>query len=110
MEGVEDQAEDPEGPPEQQHADPGGELSIAEIQEIFEAQVLAMSGRAGPGATSIITCPAYGKERHSREVCWVLYPHNAPEWLQEKLKSKSIGKGGRAKPPAQVGCRGKGGP
>ena len=48
-------------------------LSIAEIQENCEAQVLAMSGRAGTGAGSIPKCPACGKGRHSRETCWVLH-------------------------------------
>ena len=36
-----DKAEDPEGHQDQEQADP--ELSIAEFQEICEAQVLAMS-------------------------------------------------------------------
>ena len=60
VEGVEDmdKAEDPEGHQDQEQADP--ELSIAEIQEICEAQVLAMSGRAGAGASSIPKCPACG--------------------------------------------------
>ena len=108
MEGVEDmdKAEDPEGHQDQEQADP--ELSIAEIQEICEAQVLAMSGRAGAGASSIPKCPACGKGTHSREDCWVLHPHKAPEWLQDKLKSKKIGKGGQAKPAAQGGGKGKG--
>ena len=108
MEGVEDmdKTEDPEGHQDQEQADP--ELSIAEIQEICKAQVLAMSGRAGAGASSIPKCPACGKGRHSREDCWVLHPHKAPEWLQDKLKSKKIGKGGQAKPPAQGGGKGKG--
>ena len=108
MEGVEDmdKAEDPEGHQDQEQADP--ELSIPEIQEICEAQVLAMSGRAGAGASSIPKCPACGKGRHSREDCWVLHPHKAPEWLQDKLKSKKIGKGGQAKPAAQGGGKGKG--
>ena len=61
MEGVEDpdKAEDPEGHQHQEQADP--ELSIAKIQEICEARVLAMSGRAGAGASSILKCPACGK-------------------------------------------------
>ena len=103
MEGVEDmeKAEDPEGHQDQEQANP--ELSIAETQEICEAQVLAMSGRAGAGASSSAKCPACGKGRHSREDCWVLHPHKAPEWLQDKLKSKKIAKGGRAKPAAQGG-------
>ena len=44
VEGVEDmdKAEDPEGHQDREQADP--ELSIAKIQEICEAQVLAMSG------------------------------------------------------------------
>ena len=43
LEGVEDmdKTEDPEGHQDQVQADP--ELSIAEIQEICQAQVLAMS-------------------------------------------------------------------
>ena len=100
MEGVVDmdKTEDPEGHQDQEQADP--ESSIAEIQEIREAQVLAMSGRAGTGASSIAKCPACGKGRHSREDCWVWYPHEAPKWLQDKLKSKKVGKGGQAKPPA----------
>ena len=108
MEGVEDmdKAEDPEGLQDQAQADP--EVSIAEIQEICEAQVLAMSGRAGAGASSIPRCPACGKGRHSREDRWVLHPHKAPEWLQDTFKSKKIGKGGQAKPPARVGGKGKG--
>ena len=84
------------------------ELSIAEIQEFCEAQVLAISGRAGAGASSIRKCLACGKGRHSREDCWVLHPHKAPEWLQDKLKSKKIGKGGQAKPAPQGGGKGKG--
>ena len=108
MEGVEDmdKAEDPEGHQDQEQADP--ELSIAEIQDICEAQVLGMSGRAGAGASSIPRCPACGKGRHSREDCWVLHPHKAPDWLQDKLKSDEIEKGGQAKPPAQGGGKGKG--
>ena len=108
MEGVEDmdKAEDPEGHQDQEQVNPG--LSIAEIQEICEAQVLAMSGRAGAGASSIPKCPACGKGRHSREDWWVLHPHKAPEWLQDKLKSKKFGRGGQAKPPAQGGGKGKG--
>ena len=109
-EGVDnmDKAEDPEGHQDQEQADP--ELSIAEIQEMCAAQVLTMSGRAGPGVSSIPKCPACGKGRHSREDCWVLHPHKAPEWLQDKRKSKSkkIGKGGQAKPHAQGGGKGKG--
>ena len=107
MEGVEDmdKAEDPEGHQDQEQADP--ELSIAEIQEICEAQVLAMSGRAGAGASCIPKCPACGNRRHSCEDGWVLHPQKAPEWLQVKLKSKKIGKGGQAKPHAQGGCKGK---
>ena len=75
MEGVEDmgKAEDPEGDQDQEQADP--ELSIAEIQEICEAQVLATSGRAGAGASSILKCVACGKGRHSPGDCWVLHPH-----------------------------------
>ena len=108
MEGVEDmdKAGDPEGHQDQEQADQ--ELGIAEIQEICEAQVLAMSGRAGASASSIPKCPACGKGRHGREDCWVLYPHKAPEWLQDKLKSKKIGKGGQGKPTAQGGGKGKG--
>ena len=108
MEGVEDmdKTEDPKGHQDQEQADP--ELSIAEIQEICEAQVLAMSGRAGAGASSILKCPACGKGRHSREDCWVLHPHKAPEWLQDKVKLKKTGKGGQAKSPAQGGGKGKG--
>ena len=108
MEGVEDmdKTEDPEGHQDQEQADP--ELSIADIQEICEAQVLAMSGRAGAGASSIPKRPACGKGRHSREDCWVLHPHKAPEWLQDKLKSKKMGKSGQAKPAAQGGGKGKG--
>ena len=108
MEGVEDmdKTEDPEGHQDQDQAD--SELSIAEIQEICEAQVLAMSVRAGAGPSSIPKCPACGKGRHSREDYWVLDPHKAPEWLQDKLKSKKIGKGGQAKPAAQGGAKGKG--
>ena len=88
MERVEDmdKAENPEGHEDQEQADP--ELSIAEIQGICEAGVLAMSGRAGAGASSIPKCPACGRGRHSREDCWVLHSHKAPEWLQDKLKSK----------------------
>ena len=108
MEGVEDmgKAEDPEVHQDQEQADP--ELRIAKIQETCEAQVLAMSGRAGAGASSIPKCPACGKGRHSRQDCRVLHPHKASEWLQDKLKSKKIGKGGQAKPAAQGGGKGKG--
>ena len=108
MEGVGDmdKAEDPEGHQDQEQADP--ELSIAEIQEICEAQMLAMSGRAGASASCIPKCPACGKGRHSRKDCWVLHPHKAPEYLQNNLKSKKIRKGGQAKPPAQGGGKGKG--
>ena len=69
MEGVGDMdiTEDPEGHQDQEKADT--ELSIPEIQETCEAQVLAMSARAGAGASSIPRCPACGKERHSREDC-----------------------------------------
>ena len=58
IEGVQDmdKAEDPEGHQDQERGDP--ELTIAEVQEICEAQVLAMSGRAGAGASSIPKCPA----------------------------------------------------
>ena len=107
-EGVEDmeKTEDSEGHQDQEQADK--ELSIAEIQEICEAQVLAMSGRAGAGASSIPKSLACGMGRHSREDCWVLHPHKAPEWLQDKLKSKKMGKGGQAKPTAQGGGKGKG--
>ena len=101
-----DKAEDPKGHQDQEQADP--ELCIAEIQEICEAQVLAMSGRAGAGASSTQKCPACGKVGHSLEDCWVLHPHKAPEWLQDKLKSKKIAKGSQAKPPAQGGGKGKG--
>ena len=94
-----DKAEDPEGHQDPEQAGPG--LSIAEIQEICEAQRSAMSGRAGACASSIPKCPACGKGRHSGEDCWVLHSHRAPEWLQNKLKSKKIGKGGQAKPHAQ---------
>ena len=66
-----------------------------------------MSGRAGAGASSILKCPACGKGRRGRETCWVLHPHKAPEWLQDKLKSKKIGKGGQAKPHVQGGGAGK---
>ena len=78
MEGDEDmdKAEDPEGHQEQEQAD--SELSIADIQHICEAQVLAISGRAGAGANLIPKCPACGKGRHSREDCWVLHPHKTP--------------------------------
>ena len=108
MEGVEDmdKAEDPEGHQDQEQG--ARELSIAEIQEICEAQVLAMSRRAGAGASSIPKCPTCGKGRHSREDCWVLHPHKAPGWLQNKLNSKKIGEGGQAKPPAQGDGKGKG--
>ena len=108
MEGVHDmdKAEHPEGHQDQEQADP--ELSIAEIQEICEVKVLAMSGRAGAGASSIPKCPACGKGRHNREDCWVLHPHKAPEWLQDKLKSKKTEKGSQAKPPAHGGGKGKG--
>ena len=108
MEGVKDmdKAEGPEDHQDQEHADP--ELSIAEIQKICEAQVLATSGRAGAGASSIPKCAACCKGRHSCEDVRVLYPHKAPEWLQDKLKSKKIGKGGQAKPPAHGGGKGKG--
>ena len=108
MEGVEDmdKAENPEGHQDQEQADL--ELVIAEIQEICEAQVLAMLGRARAGASSIPKCRACGKGRHSREDCWVLHPYKAPEWLEDKLRSKKIGKGGQAKPPAQGGGKGKG--
>ena len=108
-EGVEDmdKAENPEGHQDREQADP--ELSIAEIQEICEAEVLAMSGRAGAGASSIPKCPACGKGGQSREDCWVLHPHKAPEWLEGKeLKSKKIGKGGQGKRTAQGGGKGKG--
>ena len=90
MEGVKgmDKAEDPEGHEDQEQADP--ELSIAEIQEIGEAQVLAMSGQAGAGASCIPKYPACGKGRHSREDCWVLHPHKAPKWLQDKTKSINL--------------------
>ena len=106
-EGVEDmdKAKDPEGHQDREHADP--EWSIAEMQETAEARVLAMSGRAGAGASSIPKCSACGKGTHSREDCWVLHPHKAPEWLQDKLKSKKIGIGGQAKPHAQEVGRGK---
>ena len=69
MEGVEDMdtAEDLEGHQDQEQVHP--ELSIARIQEICKAQVLAMSGRAGAGASSIPKCPACGKGRDSREDC-----------------------------------------
>ena len=108
LEGVGDmdKAEDPERHQDQEQADP--ELSIAEIQEICEAQVVAMSGRAGAGASSIPKCLACGKVRHSCEDCRVLHPHKAPKWLQDKLKSKKIGRGGQANPPAQGGGKGKG--
>ena len=66
-----------------------------------------MAERAGAGASSIPKCPACGKRGHSREDYWVLHPHKAPEWLKDKLKSKKIGKGGQAKPPAQGGDKGK---
>ena len=60
MEGFEDmdKAEDPKGHQDQDQADP--ELSIAEIQETCKAQVLAMSERAGAGASYIPKCPACG--------------------------------------------------
>ena len=108
MEGVEDMdnAEDPKGHQDPGQADP--ELSIAKIQQICEAQVLAMSGPAGAGASSIPKCPACGKGRHSREECWVLHRHKAPEWLQDKLNSKKIWNGGQANPPAQGGGKGQG--
>ena len=108
MEGVEDmdKAENSEGHKNQEQADP--ELSIALIQEISEAQVLAMSTPSGAGANSISKCPACAKGRHSLENCSVLHPHKAPEWLQEKIKSKKIGKGGQAKPPAQGSGKGRG--
>ena len=101
-----DKDANPEGHQDEEQAD--RELSIAEIQEICEHQVLAMSGGPGAGASSIPRCPACGRERHSREDCWVLHPHKAPEWRQDKLKSKKIGKGSQAKPPAQGGGKGKG--
>ena len=72
-----DKTGDPEGHQDQQEADP--ELSIAEDQEICDDLVLAMSGRAGAGASSILKCPACGKGRHSCEDCLVLHPHKAPE-------------------------------
>ena len=101
-----DKAEDPKGHQDQEQADP--ELSIAEIQEICAAQVLAMSGRAGACASPIPKCPACGKGRYSPEDCSVLHPHKAPDWLHDKLKSKKIGKGRQAKPHAQGGGKGKG--
>ena len=73
MEGAEDKIEDPEGNPDHEQADLDSELSIAEIQEICEAQALAVSGRASAGATCIPKCPACGKGRHSREDRWVLH-------------------------------------
>ena len=108
MEGVEDmdKAEDPEGHQDQEQA--VLELSMPEIQEICEAHVPAMSGRAGAGASSIPKCPACAKGRHSHNDCWVLHPHKAPEWLQDRPKSQKIGKGGQAKPAAQGGGKGKG--
>ena len=86
----------------------GPGVEHCEIQDICEAQVLVMSGRAGAGGSSIPKCPACGKGRHSREDCRVLHPHKATEWLQDKLKSKKIGKGVQAKPAAQGGGKGKG--
>ena len=103
-----DKVEDPERHQDQEQADP--ELSIAESHEICEAQVLTMSGQVGAGAGFIPKCPACGKGGHSGEDCWVLHPHKAPGWLQDKLKSKKIGKGGQAKPPAQGGGKEKGPP
>ena len=81
MEGVDDmdKAEIPECHQDQEQAYP--ELSIANIQGICEAQVLAMSGRAGAGASSVPKCPACGEGRHSHEDCLVFHPHKAPEWL-----------------------------
>ena len=112
MEGVEDKdkAENPKGHQDQEQADP--ELSIAEIQEMNEVEVqeLHMSGPAGAGASSILKCPACGKGRHSRKNCWVLHPRKAPEWLQDTLRSKIIGKGGQVKPHGQGGCKGEGSP
>ena len=67
-----------------------------------------MSGRAGAGERSFPKCPACGKERHSREDCWVMHPHKAPQWLHDQFKSKKIGKGGQAKPPAPGGGKRKG--
>ena len=75
IEGVDDmdKAEDPEGHEDEQQADP--ELSIAEIQEIYEAQVLAMSERAGAGASSISKCPACGvRKRHCHDFLGGLDP------------------------------------
>ena len=69
-----------------------------------------MSPRAGANATAIPRCQACGKGRHSSEDCLAMHPHKATEWLQDKLKSKNIGKGHQAKPPAQGGCKGKGSP
>ena len=108
MEGVGDEAEDPEGHQDQQQADSDPELSIAEIQEICEAQVLTMSGRAGAGANSIPTCPACGTGRHSREDCSFLHSHKESEWLQDELKSKRVGKGSQVK--ALGAGKGKGSP
>ena len=67
-----DKAEYPRSHQDQEQADQ--ELSIAKIQEICDAQVLAMSRRAGAGANSIPKCPACGKGRHSRDDCWVKHP------------------------------------
>ena len=98
MEGVEDmdKAEDPEGHQDQEQAD--AELSIAEIQEICEAQVLAMSGRTGAGASSIPKCPACGKGRHRREDCGVLHPHKAPERLHGNSHPRKLGRAAKQSP------------
>ena len=110
MDGVEHKVENPEGHLDEEQGALDPKLSIAEIQEICEAQLLAMSGQAGAGATSIPKCPICGKGRHCRGDCGVLHPQKAPEWLQDKPKSKRTVKGGPAKPLAQGGGKGKGSP
>ena len=39
-----------------------------------------------------------------------MHSHKPPEWLQDKLKTQRVGKGGQAKPHAKGGGKGKGGP
>ena len=90
------QNEDPEGHQDEDQADP--ELSIAEIQEICEAQVLAMSGRAGAGASSIPKCPACGNGRHSREDCLVLHPHKAPTGSRKNSNPRKLGSAAKRSP------------
>ena len=85
---------------------PGGE-DITWPDQVAPRGRKASSTRENKPQTSNLKCPACGKGRHSREDCWVLHPHKAPEWLQDRLKSKKIGKGGQAKPIAQGGGKGK---